>query len=82
MVDSLAAGNEALKEVNSLLNIEDIERILDETKEASEKQEVGGCCLLATHDMCSTVTVNFIENNKRWCFGLILALNFLFASDS
>ena len=33
-------GNEALKEVNKLLNIDDIERILDETKEASDKQEV------------------------------------------
>jgi len=39
VVDSLAAGNEALKEVNQLLNIEDIERILDETQEAKEKQE-------------------------------------------
>jgi len=39
VVDSLKVGNEALKEVNKLLSIEDIETILDETKEASEKQE-------------------------------------------
>ncbi|KAF2349390.1 Snf7 family [Trinorchestia longiramus] len=39
VVDSLRDGNEALKEVNKLLNIDDIERILDETKEGAEKQE-------------------------------------------
>lgn len=41
VVDSLKVGNDALKEVNKLLSIEDIERILDETQEAADKQEVG-----------------------------------------
>ncbi|XP_018019208.1 charged multivesicular body protein 6-A-like [Hyalella azteca] len=39
VVDSLRDGNEALKEVNKLLSIDDIERILEETKEGAEKQE-------------------------------------------
>lgn len=40
MTDSLKVGNESLKQINEMLNIEDIERILDETKEAADKQEV------------------------------------------
>lgn len=40
MVDSLKVGNESLKQINAMLDIEDIERILDETQEAAEKQEV------------------------------------------
>lgn len=40
MVDSLKVGNESLKQINDMLNIEDIERILDETQEAAEKQRV------------------------------------------
>ncbi|KAK3870975.1 hypothetical protein Pcinc_023848 [Petrolisthes cinctipes] len=39
VVDSLKIGNEALKQVNQMLNIEDVERILDETQEAAEKQQ-------------------------------------------
>ncbi|KAK4318477.1 hypothetical protein Pmani_010519 [Petrolisthes manimaculis] len=39
VVDSLKVGNEALKQVNQMLNIEDVERILDETQEAAEKQQ-------------------------------------------
>ncbi|XP_042884843.1 charged multivesicular body protein 6-A-like [Penaeus japonicus] len=38
VVDSLKVGNEALKQINEMLNIEDVERILDETQEAAEKQ--------------------------------------------
>lgn len=38
VVDSLKIGNESLKQINEMLNIEDIERILDETEEAAEKQ--------------------------------------------
>lgn len=38
VVDGLKFGNTALKNINSLLEIEDIERILDETKEGAEKQ--------------------------------------------
>lgn len=40
MVDSLKVGNDALKEINALMNIEDIEKILEETQEAVEKQKV------------------------------------------
>lgn len=40
VVEGLKQGNEALKKVNDALNIEDIERILDETREAKEKQDV------------------------------------------
>lgn len=40
VVEGLKVGNEALKKVNDALNIEDIEKILDETREGIEKQEV------------------------------------------
>lgn len=38
VVDSLKVGNESLKQINEMLSIEDVERILDETQEAAEKQ--------------------------------------------
>lgn len=38
VVDGLKVGNEALKSINDLLNIDEIERILDETKEGADKQ--------------------------------------------
>jgi charged multivesicular body protein 6 len=41
VINGLKQGNEALKKVNESLNIEDIEKILDETREGVEKQEVG-----------------------------------------
>lgn len=40
VVHGLKVGNEALKKVNDSLNIEDIETILDETREGIEKQNV------------------------------------------
>lgn len=40
VVQGLKIGNEALKKVNDALNIEDIEAILDETREGVEKQNV------------------------------------------
>lgn len=39
VVDGLKRGNEALKKLNDALNIEDVERILDETREGIEKQQ-------------------------------------------
>lgn len=39
----MKVGNEALKQINEMLNIEDVERILDETQEAAEKQRVCFC---------------------------------------
>lgn len=38
VVDGLKVGNEALQNINSMLDIEEIERILDETKEGADKQ--------------------------------------------
>lgn len=40
VVQGLKIGNEALKKVNESLNIEDIENILEETREGIEKQNV------------------------------------------
>lgn len=39
VVDGLRKGNDALKKLNDALNIEDVERILDETREGVEKQQ-------------------------------------------
>lgn len=38
VLDGLKAGNESLKQLNQLLSIENIEEILDETKESVAKQ--------------------------------------------
>nr|CAB3515546.1 unnamed protein product [Spodoptera littoralis] len=38
VIDGLRTGNEALKKVNDILNIDEIEKILDETREGIEKQ--------------------------------------------
>ena len=38
MLDGLRTGNEALKKVNEILNIDEIEKILDETREGIDKQ--------------------------------------------
>lgn len=40
VIDNLKTGNEALKVINALLSIEDVEKILEETSEAAEKQKV------------------------------------------
>lgn len=39
VVQNLERGNEALKALTALMNIEDIEKMLDETKEAAETQK-------------------------------------------
>ncbi|XP_037958629.1 charged multivesicular body protein 6-A [Teleopsis dalmanni] len=39
VLDGLKVGNEALKKVHALLNIDEIEKIMDETREGIEKQE-------------------------------------------
>lgn len=38
VIKGLQVGNEALKKVNELISIEDVEKILDETRESIEKQ--------------------------------------------
>lgn len=38
VLDGLKVGNEALRKVHEVLNIDEVERILDETKEGVEKQ--------------------------------------------
>jgi len=39
VVDGLKQGSEALKQLNALINIEDVERIMDETQEGIEYQK-------------------------------------------
>ncbi|VDM08528.1 unnamed protein product [Wuchereria bancrofti] len=39
VVEQLRYGNEALKRMNQMISVDDIERIMDETKEAAEFQE-------------------------------------------
>jgi len=41
VLDGLRTGNEALKKVHEVLSIDAIEQILDETREAVDKQKVG-----------------------------------------
>lgn len=38
VIDGLKIGNDALKKVNEVLSIDEIEKILDETREGIEKQ--------------------------------------------
>ena len=38
VMEGLQQGNEALKQMNSMLSVEDVERILEETQEGVEKQ--------------------------------------------
>ena len=40
VVEGLKIGNQALEQLNSILSIEQIEEILEETKEGIEKQNV------------------------------------------
>lgn len=39
LIDGLKSGNEALKHLNQLLSVENVEEILSETKEAAERQQ-------------------------------------------
>lgn len=40
MVEGLQIGNTALKKINEILDVANIEQILDETREGIEKQNV------------------------------------------
>lgn len=40
VIDGLKVGNEALKKVHEVLNVDEVERILEETREGIEKQRV------------------------------------------
>ena len=40
VVDGLKAGNASLKKLHQLLSIEDVEKIMDETREGIEYQQV------------------------------------------
>ena len=40
ILDGLKTGNEALKRIHDVLTIDEVERILDETREGVEKQKV------------------------------------------
>ena len=39
VIDGLQVGNEALKKIHEILTIDEVERIMDETREGIEKQE-------------------------------------------
>jgi charged multivesicular body protein 6 len=39
VLDGLKTGNDALKKIHDVLSVDDIERILDETREGVEKQQ-------------------------------------------
>ncbi|PNF23025.1 Charged multivesicular body protein 6 [Cryptotermes secundus] len=38
VIDGLKVGNEALKKIHEVLNVDEVERILEETREGIEKQ--------------------------------------------
>jgi hypothetical protein len=40
VIDGLKVGNEALKKIHDVLSVDEVERILDETREGVEKQRV------------------------------------------
>lgn len=40
IIDGLKVGNEALKKIHEVLSIDEVEQILDETRESVEKQNV------------------------------------------
>lgn len=62
VVEGLKQGNEALKKVNDALNIEDIERILDETREAKEKQDVSKFyCIIRKKDISGQLLLQEIS---------------------
>lgn len=63
VVEGLKQGNEALKKVNDALNIEDIERILDETREAKEKQDVSKLfyCIIRKKDISGQLPLQEIS---------------------
>lgn len=63
VVEGLKQGNEALKKVNDALNIEDIERILDETREAKEKQDVSKLfyCIIRKKDISGQLLLQEIS---------------------
>jgi hypothetical protein len=44
VIDGLKVGNEALKKIHEVLNVDEVERILEETREGIEKQRV--CIIL------------------------------------
>lgn len=46
-------GNEALKKIHEVLNVNEVERILEETREGIEKQRV--CIVLCTHKVIISV---------------------------
>jgi hypothetical protein len=40
VIDGLKVGNEALKKIHDVLSVDEVERILDETREGVQKQRV------------------------------------------
>lgn len=60
-MDGLKVGNEALKKVNDMLNIEDVEKILDETREAVDKQKVSWKLSLVRRQAIVTARIRTVE---------------------
>lgn len=71
VLNSLKAGNESLKEVHKLFSIEDIEQIMDETREGIEKQKVPNFIqfvLITPFNISFNISfnINFIFNSITW----------------
>ena len=45
VVNSLKQGNDALKKMNEILKLEDIEKLMEDSREAAEYQNVGSAPL-------------------------------------
>lgn len=46
VLEGLKTGNEALKRIHEVMTIDEVERIMDETREGVDKQKVKKCCPL------------------------------------
>jgi len=58
VLHGLKQGNEVLKEIHREMSIESVERLMEETQEAREYQQV---CLHASATLASGLTVNIIR---------------------
>lgn len=70
VLNSLKSGNEALKNINDIMSIDEIERILDETKEGVEKQQeidslISGVLTEEDEESCLAELDKLMEEEKR-----------------
>lgn len=71
VVEGLKVGNDALKKVNDAMNIEDIERILEETREGVEKQQVIYILLVTVIMYYCIVKINNMNHDSKIAAGLL-----------